>query len=570
MELEKKDTIIIILIFNLMVSGIGNLFLSGTKSVPIRPRGMKNVLKCGGTSDLVLDPVDSRDSALNTLIRHVCDNLWYYDLYDPDFALEMRLATNYIWNPGLDELTVILREHVFFHDGSYFNATAVQFTFDRILYFINATGTLDPSSHLADSASLFYDINGKSILNKTVINSEYNITFILNKPYGVFISLLSYESCAILHPKTTPATTYLQLGVDLLVGTGPFKYELYRKNEELRIVRWSLYWGPNTFWDEILWIYYPDTITENNALLGGEIHFLGEGMLSYIHYFQTAPYLAFINLNTSTDYTYLGINNNIINITNIRKAIAYAYNYSYYIDVIKSGYAIRAHQFLPPGFPYYNESFRAPSYNTTIARLAMKAAFPAETAGLTPQAYGVNASNDAAWTALTLASYKVLEIEDNTLSQKISISLANDMDRIGINITSDIMDYPTLNEVLVNDKDRLNIWYTEWAPDYIDPFNMIEPLLNNMSLTNRIQINNVQIMQWLKEYEETDPDNITKRAELLWNIQQRAINELYVELPLCYDNRYYVHHKSLAHICYNILGHFWFRDTYLIPGVPTI
>jgi ABC-type transport system substrate-binding protein len=568
MEMEKKNLAIIFLAMTLAVSGVGNIIL-GIITGSGETREVKNVLRAAGMDPYVLDPIDSWDSASNTLIRHICDNLWNYNLYDPDFALEMRLATNYTWNSGLDELTVILRENVFFHDGSYFNATAVQFTFDRILHFINATGTLDPSSHLADPASLFYDVSGKPILNKTIINSEYNLTFILNKPNGIFISLLSYEACVILHPNTTPATMYLAFGVDILVGTGPFKYIHYKPGEELKLERWSLYWSFNIFWDEIIWIFYPDPRTEANAMLGKEIDYLGSCIPSLIPLFETDPDIVFVNLNTSSSYNYWGLNNKKINNINVRKAIAYAYNYSYYIDVIQLGYAIRAHQFLPPAFPYYNESFRAPYYNTTIARQAMMAAFPNETLGVTAEAYGENAGNDEAWSALTLASYVVVELIGFPISHEMTTVLALDLDKIGIEITPDLMEIYEFIDVIINDKDRLNIWNAWWSPDYIDPFNMIGPLLSNISTANEIQLQDTKIMQWLKEYEETNPDDTIKREELLWKIQNRAINQLYVELPLAYRKIYYVHHKSLGNVCYNILGVTKFSDTYFIPGIPT-
>ncbi len=572
--MEKKDLAIIILALLLAASGVGNIIL-GVEPVFIPPVSLKNWHRdahAEAARPLVLDPVDSWDSVSNNMIRHVCDNLWYYDLYSgPDFQLEMRLATKYTWNMDMDELTVILRKNVYFHDGSYFNATAVKFTFDRILYFTNITGELNSeTAHIASPSSLFYDMSGKSILNKTVINSDYNITFVLNNPNGVFIPLLSYDACAILHPATSPTTRYLEFGKDILVGTGPFEYVHYIAGEELKFKRFDLYWGPTTFWDEIIWVFYPDDLTANNAMLGKEIDYLGGCIPSLIPTFQADPEITFVNMNTSTTYQYLGMNNKKINNKNIRKAIAYAYNYSYYIEVVLYGFAIRAHQFLPPGFPYYNESFRAPEYNTAIARQAMINAFPNETLGLTAQLYGENGTNDAAWLALSLVSYDILEIEGSILSQEMNTVLAIDLDRIGIDISADLMDFHTLLDVMVNDKDRLNLWFAGWKPDYLDPFNMVEPLLNNISISNTIQLQDAQIMQWLKDYEETNPDNITKRADLLWKIQNRAINDLYVELPLCYPWIYYVHHKSLGNVCYNNMGSYWVRDSYYIPGVSTI
>ena len=127
MEMEKKNLAIIILAVVLAASGVGNVILGmGTfVKTPVR----RNVLRDADSESAgpaVLDPIDSWDSVSNDMIRHVCDNLWYYDLYDPDFALQMRLAAEYpTWDATQTELTVILRENVFFHDGTPFDAEAV-------------------------------------------------------------------------------------------------------------------------------------------------------------------------------------------------------------------------------------------------------------------------------------------------------------------------------------------------------------------------------------------------------------------------------------------------------------
>ena len=246
--------------------------------------------------------------------------------------------------------------------------------------------------------------------------------------------------------------------------------------------------------------------------------------------------------------------------------MAYAYNYSYFIEVIRLGYAIRAHQMLPPGFPFYNATFFAPYWNVTIAREAMMAAEPTATAGLTSQGWKVNTTNDDAWAALNLYTYKILEHEDWATGQDMNQAFAADMDRIGISVTPDIMDWPTYIDVSNNNPDRLEIWYTGWGPDYLDPYNMVEPLLSNLSSANHIQLNDPLIMGWLADYEQETDDNV--REFLLWQIQERAINVLYAELPVSYDMVMGVYHKSVGNPCYNIQRNLWFRDSYFIPGVP--
>jgi ABC-type transport system substrate-binding protein len=574
MEMEKKNLAIIILAVVLAASGIGNVIL-GIAGGAFKQPELRNVLRDADSETsgpAVLDPADSWDSVSNDMIRHVCDNLWYPDLYDPNFNLEMRLAAEYpTWNAGMDELTVILREDAWFHDETPFNADAVKFTFDRITYFLNVSGTLPSDSHVCDPASLFFDMRGDPILNRTVVNSDYNITFVLNKPNGVFIQLLSYDACAIVspNPASTPETEYLELGVDILVGTGPFEYVHYIPGEELKFERFDMYWGPATYWDEIIWVYYPDATTANNALLGGEVDYLGNPLTSLISAFQSDPEITFVNLNTSTIYRYWGMNNRKINNTNVRKAIAYAYNYTYYIEVIRLGYMIRAEQFLPPGFPYYNASFTAPHQDTGIARQAMldaAAELSLDASGLTADAYGVDPANDAAWSAKTFFTYKVLEHEGWSTGVEMNTALANDLDKIGIDIEPDVMDWNTYIDVSTHHEDRLELFHTGWGPDYLDPFNMIEPLLNNASSANHLQLQDQQIIDWLVEYEETDPLDSAKRAQLLYKIQNRAINELYVELAVANDMVMIVHDADLQEVCYNIQDNYWVRDCYYLPS----
>jgi ABC-type transport system substrate-binding protein len=580
MEMEKKNLAIIILAVVLAASGVGNVIL-GLSAGAFRIPPDLNTYKIGtteGGAPAVLDPVDSWDSVSNDVIAHVCDTLWAYDLYGGDYDIEMTLATNYSWNVDEDELTVDLREGVYFHDGSYFNATAVKFTFDRIRYFLNVTGTLPGTSHVADPASLFYDLEGNCLLNATHIISEYRVMFELYAPNAIFVPLLAYRAWSILHPATTPATDYLLLAEDILVGTGPFEYVHLISGEELRFKRFDLYWGASTFWDEIVWVFYPDTITAGNALLGGEVH-RGAVPTSMFAQVQADPNLVFNNLETSFIYRYWGLNNRKINDTNIRKAIAFAYNYTYFIEVVRLGYAIRATHFLPPGFPYYNASFSAPTYNTAVARQAMMDAFPTETgaAGVTAEAVGVNPTNDALWQGLTLVTYDVLEHEGWTTGIEMNEAMRQDMANIGIAIVSDVMDWETYIWVSTHNEDRLEVWYTGWGPDYMDPFNMIEPLLSNLSSANHIQLQDYQIMEWLKEYQQTlptepavNPKFENRKAELLFFIQNRAINVIYAELAVSYDMVIYCHHISLGNVCYNIKRDLWCRDDYLIPGVPTI
>jgi ABC-type transport system substrate-binding protein len=584
--MERKNLAILSLLILVNASIIGNMIIA-LKIYSNLPSETKNILRIAySESDhpAVLDPVDSLDDVSNDMIRHICDTLWRYDLTDPTFPLEMLLATSFSWNIDMNELIVSLREEVWFHDGSYFNSTAVKFTFDRILYFINWSGELRKrNTHTCNPAEFFFDMHRVSIINRTEIIDEYTVKFILNKPNIIFLSLLTYEACSILHPNSAKATEYLHLGEDILVGTGPFKNIHYIAGEELQFDGWKLYWGENIFWDRMLWEYYSDTTTANEAFLGGKADYLYNPLSSFIPAFQADVGIHLEDFSAVTPFMYWELKEldyRIINDSRIRKTIAYAYNYSYFIEEIRQGHAIKAEQLLPPGFPYHNTTFKGPYYNTTIARQAMMDVFPNITAaaGCTSEPFGANPANDAAWSALDLLVLEVYVYEgwsaglyiNEELAFYMNEELVNDMNKVGIIIEPDYWDWliwppPDMYA-------RAEILYNWVTFDYLEPFNVLKSILHNKS--NRVNYHFLNydniIQEWLKQYERTDPANTTRRAKLLYKIQQRAINELYLLVPLGFEKTYYVHHRSLGGVGYNIMGKLWLADSYYIPGIHTI
>jgi ABC-type transport system substrate-binding protein len=190
--MKKAHLAILILVSLLMASCFGNIIL-GIRSSGIKSPTLGNILKIGileRNFPAVLDPIDSWDSVSNDMIRHVCDTLWSYDLVDPKLPITMRLATSYFWNAEMDELTVSLRNDVWFHNGAKFNATAVKFIFDRITYFINASGTLPDTTHVCDPSYLFFNMDGDPILNRTEINQIVSLYMYYPMKHVLFYTLI--------------------------------------------------------------------------------------------------------------------------------------------------------------------------------------------------------------------------------------------------------------------------------------------------------------------------------------------------------------------------------------------
>ncbi|MFW9819539.1 MAG: ABC transporter substrate-binding protein, partial [Candidatus Thorarchaeota archaeon] len=273
MEIEKKKLAIIILAMILVVSGLGNVLLT-LLAIYEQPPESGEILRVARTNNPVtMDPVDSWDSVSNYMLDQVVETLIAYDLTDPELPLIGRLAESWYW-PDNKTIEFKLRENVFFHDGSQLTANCVLHTFARINFFGNWTETLDPNIYtMASPHHLYKFSDGIPIINDTLsyVTGDYNVTLKLNRPYAPIEAILAYTASAIVHPDSTPGDEMLEMGVDLVIGTGPFKLISYIPNSEVRFARWERYWRTGAYWDEIVYDYYLDDITAYYAFCDGNI-----------------------------------------------------------------------------------------------------------------------------------------------------------------------------------------------------------------------------------------------------------------------------------------------------------
>ena len=140
---------------------------------------------CTASGPYDLDPVNAWDIASNNVIEQVAEGLFSYNYPEVDLPRINLLAESYWWQNNVT-LQIQLRKGVLFHDGTVFNAVAAKWNFDRINYFINATGTLPATTPIAQTESLWRLPNGKPIMNNTATVGNYNITITLNGVFSPF------------------------------------------------------------------------------------------------------------------------------------------------------------------------------------------------------------------------------------------------------------------------------------------------------------------------------------------------------------------------------------------------
>jgi ABC-type transport system substrate-binding protein len=192
---------------------------------PLRHRGMTSYYQAG--------------PALETLLRH-----------DKNAAPIPWLATSWKEDPKAKTITFILRKGVKFHDGTDFNARAVQWNLQHLI---------DGKSQAA-----------RRFASVDVIDN-----------YTVRINLKEWDSTTITSLTSDPGqmispTTYQKNGpewaADHPVGTGPFKFVEWKKNNYVLYERNPNYWQKGKpYLDQIKWITISDMNVKAMSFQAGEL-----------------------------------------------------------------------------------------------------------------------------------------------------------------------------------------------------------------------------------------------------------------------------------------------------------
>lgn len=180
-----------------------------------------------------LDPADAYEIASGNLLYNLGDRLYTYEpgtgKLIPQLASEMPKVSE----SGLT-YTINLRQNVKFHDGTPFNAKAMEFSLKR---FIKNGGK--PSFLLGDT--IYRDPETKEPLIKAT--GDYELTIELEKSFAAFSDLLAFSGLVAVSPeaykdqvgpgKFQPTT---------FVGTGPYQLESFG-NDLIRLKPFPDYWG---------------------------------------------------------------------------------------------------------------------------------------------------------------------------------------------------------------------------------------------------------------------------------------------------------------------------------------
>jgi peptide/nickel transport system substrate-binding protein len=557
--MEKKNIAIVILAIGLIASGVGNIFLGielGFIEVTTPPTPQQVVVATTNTV-VDLDPQYAYDTASSTIIENVCETLYTINWTDPNYDLIPVLATAMptISTDGL-EYTIPLRAGVFFHDGTAFNATTAKWTFDRFNFMMNWSGnnyypdylqigaiafpfneSLDISVVPTQTGILYETADGRLLINRTEIINPYEIKVVLNEKKGSFMALLNFYGMSMLSPESTPADRYYR-NSEKLVGTGPFELAYILADIEQKLFRFEGYWQGDAELETVVYSVFDDINTMNQAFLSGDVNVLLGPDRPFFAQIEADADLELVFAGNSFTAVWITFNVDHIPVL-MRKAIAYAYNYSFLIDVVYLGDAVRWPTYVPMGIQYANYSLNYPTFDRTAARgfLLADPVF-----GPICTLRGLDAgSSDAEWIAVAnsgtpLASYNFSWNLGNTKREAFGERLQFDALYIGVKYTSIGIAWGDLLDALLVDRHLMDSYALGWAPDYLDPENYLNPIWSNASDINggNYNVNYDPLTAPTQDLmdaalTETDP---TTRRNMYWEIQRLMVEQDYPGMPL--------------------------------------
>jgi peptide/nickel transport system substrate-binding protein len=193
------------------------------------------------------------DWTTNNMLEHIYDRL--LDRDPKTFKPRPMLATGWkIVDDTTWEFT--LRPGVTFHNGEPFTAQAVKATIDY---------ALDPANKSHYAAAAYW----KPVKEVQVVN-DLTVRFVTEKPWPNLIDHVSLTNSLMM-----PARALKDLGLQKLaqqpIGTGPFKFVEWRRDERLVLERNPHYWQGPADVSRVTFRFIPEFSARMAALLSGEI-----------------------------------------------------------------------------------------------------------------------------------------------------------------------------------------------------------------------------------------------------------------------------------------------------------
>ncbi|MFA5550449.1 MAG: glutathione ABC transporter substrate-binding protein [Trueperaceae bacterium] len=204
-----------------------------------------------GTDAVTLDPHDVTDSPSATVASHIYETLFELT---PEGDIVPHLVTDYAFSDDGLTLSLNIREGVTFHDGTPLTAEIVKGSLDRFL---------DPENAWTFRFLL-------SAVSNVAVTGTHSVDLTLSTQFAPLLAHLTHNSTAIMLPAAAE-----QYGDDFAsnpVGTGPFQFVSWQRNDAIELARYDGYWGEAPGVSGVRFLTVPENATRMALVESGQAH----------------------------------------------------------------------------------------------------------------------------------------------------------------------------------------------------------------------------------------------------------------------------------------------------------
>lgn len=457
-----------------------------------------------GGDSVSLDPITVTDGESFAVTQNIFETLIRFG--EQDTTLQPGLAKE--WKVSDDGLTYTftLQEGVKFHDGTDFNADAVVKNFER---WMNGNAEKFPYYQ-----SMFGGFKGEksAVIKDVKADGASTVIITLNDPQAPFLKNLAMSPFGIASP-----TAFEKEGDkfgDNPVGTGPFKFVSWKRNDSVTVEKNADYWKEGLpKMDQVVFKSIPDNSARLNALKTGEID-----LATGISPSDSASIEADKNLQLierpSLNVGYLGmtVTRKPFDDKRVRQAVNYAIDKEALVNAFYEGKADIASNPMPPAVSGFNEEISAYPYDPEKAKKLLKEA-------------GYDGKEIELWAMPVPRPY----MPDG---QKIAEAIQKNLEDVGMK--SKIVTYEWATYLEKAAKGEADAFLLGWTGDNGDADNFLYTLLDesNIGSNNYTYFKNSETHKLLLEAQkETDEE---KRNELYKKAQEIFHDEA-PWVPLAYS-----------------------------------
>lgn len=414
------------------------------------------------------------------------------------------------------EYTFYLQEDVKFHDGTDFDAEAVKFNVER--------QTVNKTQDMAYADFVYGVVDHVEVMDK------YTVRFLLKEPCTPFLNNLAMAMAA---PMVSPSACekYDNNLMEHPVGTGPYKFVRWDKNEAIVLERNEDYWGEKPKTKNVIFKTISDNSARVLALLNKEVDIIDGVDATAMDKIKEGGCQIYFTPGMNT--CYMAYNTTRLD-KDTRKAITQAVNVEELVENLFQGYAQVADSILPEVIEGYSNNVKQTSYHLEEAKKVLE---------------------DKKITQIHAITYTNARPYNPYGGVVLAEAVQGYLAKAGVEMTIDAYDWTTYRDKMA--AGDYDVCFYGWFGDNGDADNFMSLLATKDYSMNLARYENEEYNQLAVQARQIE--NGTKRNQL-YERMEKIVAEDNVWLLFCHNSNASAYRSEVHNYSYHVTGNIFLKN----------